>query len=247
MIIRKSPREIENIRVAGKIVKGALLEVEKHIKVGVSTKELDQVIYNYVTENGATPSFLGLYDFPGSACISVNDEVVHGIPSSKVILKDGDIVTVDAGACYQGMNADGAWTFCVGEVKEETKLLLSRVESCLNEVTKIIKPNMRVGEIGRFIEAYLDQYEYAIFEDICGHGIGSSVHEDPQVLNYAIDSLGPILKPGTVICVEPMIGNGTIDVYEKDDEWTIATNDGSMACHFEYTILITENGCEILN
>lgn len=247
MIIRKSERELDNLRVAGKIVKGALEEVEKFIKVGVSTKALDDVVYKYITSNGATPSFLGLYDFPGSACISVNDEIVHGIPSNKVILKDGDIVTIDAGACYQGMNADGAWTFCVGDVAQETKLLLQRTKDCLDEVVKIVKPGMHVGEIGDFIDNYLLPFDYAIYEEICGHGIGASVHEDPQVLNYSIGSKGPMLKPGTVICIEPMIGLGTEEMYEKDDEWTLATKDGSMSCHFEYTVIVTETGYEVVN
>lgn len=247
MIIRKSQREIENLRIAGKIVKEALLEVEKHIKPGVSTKYLDTIVHDYIVSCGATPSFLGLYDFPGSACISVNEEVVHGIPKDTLILKEGDIVSIDAGACINNMNADGAWTFCVGEVKPETKLLLDRTLNCLNEVTKIIKGGIHVGEIGRFIEDNLKPYNYAIFEEICGHGIGSGVHEDPQVLNYRIPSKGPVLRPGTVICVEPMIGMGSKIIVEKSDNWTLATVDRSMSCHFEYTILITEEGCEILN
>lgn len=247
MIIRKSPREIENLRVAGKIVKGALEEVAKNVKVGVSTLELDTIVYNYITSHGATPSFLGLYDFPNSACISVNDEVVHGIPRASKILKNGDIVTVDAGACYNNMNADGAWTFEVGTVDEQTHLLLQRTKLCLEEVCKIIRPNMHVGEIGEFIENNLKAYNYAIFEEICGHGIGTKVHEDPQVLNYSIGSKGPKLKPGTVICIEPMIGLGSKQIKELSDQWTLATIDKSNTCHFEYTILITEQGGEILN
>lgn len=247
MIIRKSEREIENLRVAGKIVKGALNEVEKFVKPGVSTWKLDQIVHDFIINLDAKPSFLGLYDFPASACISVNSEVVHGIPSKSRILKNGDIVTIDVGAKYKGMNADGAWTFCVGEVDLETKQLLQRTQTCLEEVVKIIKPKIRVGEIGTFIQNYLKPFNYAIFEEICGHGIGASVHEDPQVLNYDIGSKGPILKPGTVICVEPMIGLGTKNIAELADHWTLATTDKSNSCHFEYTILITETGCEIIN
>lgn len=246
MISIKSNREIENMKIAGRIVKEALNEVEKFIKPGITTLQLDKIVNEVILKNGATPSFLGLYDFPNSACISVNEQVVHGIPSKRK-LKEGDIVTIDAGACYNGMHADSAWTFPVGKIDEKTKLLLERTEQSLKESLKVIKPGNHIGDIGNAIETYISQFGYGIYDEICGHGIGSSVHEDPQILNTGNPGKGKKLKEGMTFCVEPMICDGTSNLVEENDGWTLSSFEKDNTAHFEYTILVTKDGYEILN
>ena len=245
MITIKSDREIDLMREAGNIVGLTHHYLEKYIKPGVTTKYLDTLANDFILSKGATPSFKGLYGFPGTICISVNDEVVHGIPSNRK-LKDGDIVTLDIGACYKGYHGDSAWTYPVGNVKPEIKELLRQTEESLFAGLAVIKDGARVGDIGYAVSEVANKYNLGVVKELVGHGVGSKVHEDPDVPNYGKKGTGPILKKGMVIAVEPMLNMGTADIYELDDDWTIVTADEMPSAHFEHTVLVTEDGYEIL-
>ena len=245
MITIKSEREIDLMRKAGSIVGLTHHYLEKYIKPGVTTKYLDTLANDFILSQGATPSFKGLYGFPGTICISVNEEVVHGIPGSRK-LKDGDIVTLDIGACYKGYHGDSAWTYPVGNVKPEVISLLKETEEALFAGLKVIKDGVRVGDIGYAVSEVASKYNLGVVKELVGHGVGSSVHEDPDVPNYGKKGTGPILKEGMVIAVEPMLNMGSADIYQLDDDWTIVTDDNLPSAHFEHTVLITKDGYEIL-
>jgi methionyl aminopeptidase len=245
MINIKTNREIELMRVAGKIVGETHKFLEPYIKPGITTKKLDSLAHEFILSKGATPSFLNLYGFPGSVCISVNEEVVHGIPSNRV-LQDGDIVKIDIGACYKGYHGDSAWTYPVGNIDEETKFLLKHTEASLMGAIKIIKAGIRVGDISHTIESYAKSKDLGVVRELVGHGIGSNVHEEPDVPNFGKPGKGPILKEGMVIAVEPMLNLGNRDIFILDDGWTIVTADNKPSAHFEHTILVLKDGCEIL-
>lgn len=245
MIKIKSEREIELMRKAGEIVGLTHNYLKQFIKPGITTLELDKLANVFILKQNATPSFKGLYGFPGTICISVNEEVVHGIPSHRK-LKDGDIVTLDIGACYKGYHGDSAWTYTVGNVKPEIKNLLSETEESLFAGLSVIKAGARVGDIGYAVSEVAKKYKLGVVKELVGHGVGSDVHEDPDVPNYGKKGTGPILKEGMVIAVEPMLNLGTEEIYMLDDDWTIVTADDLPSAHFEHTVLVTKDGYEIL-
>ena len=245
MISIKTPREIELLRIAGEITGSTHNYLKPFIKPGITTKELDDLAYDYIIKRGATPSFKGYDGFPGTICASVNEEVVHGIPSNRK-LKEGDIISIDIGACYKGYHGDSAWTYPVGKISEEKEYLLKHTEQSLFEGLSVIKDGIRVGDIGHAVSKYAEAHNLAIVQELVGHGVGTDVHEQPDVPNYGNPHTGPILKEGMVIAVEPMLNLGTRKIYILDDDWTIITADDKPSAHFEHTVLITKDGYEIL-
>ena len=245
MISIKSEREIELLTVAGEIVGKTHNYVKQFIKPGITTKELDQIAEEYILSQDATPSFKGLYGFPGSICISINEEVVHGIPSNRK-LKEGDIVTLDIGACYKGYHGDSAWTYPVGKISDKKQKLLKNTEKALYEGLSVIKDGAHVGDIGNSVETYALKHKLGVVKELVGHGVGSKVHEEPDIPNYGKKGTGPLLKAGMVIAVEPMLNMGTAEVFMLDDDWTIVTGDDLPSAHYEHTVLITKEGYTIL-
>ncbi|MDF9825150.1 methionyl aminopeptidase [Breznakia sp. PF5-3] len=246
MITCKSAREIELMKKAGEIVALAHVAAKKAIKPGLNTIELDKICEDVILANDATPSFKGLYGFPNACCISVNNVLVHGIPNKKTILKEGDIVSVDIGACYKGYHGDSAWTYPVGKISEETQKLLDVTEQSLYEGLKLAKAGNRLTDISHAIETHVHKYNFSIPKDYTGHGIGTSVHEDPTVPNFGKPGLGVLLKKGMTLAIEPMVHAGRPQTKVLDDDWTVVTADGSLAAHFEHTVVIDEDKCEIL-
>lgn len=246
MISIKTNSEIELLRISGKILSNTLKEVEKHIKAGISTKQLNDIAHRYIKSCDAEPSCLGYEGYPESICISINDEVVHGIPRHDRILKNGDIVSVDMCVTYKGMVTDAARTYFVGEVTDEVKKLVEVTKECFFKGIEDIKDGSRVGDIGAKISAYAESFGYGVIRDLTGHGVGYSVHEDPMIPNFGKAGSGARLYENEVIAVEPMIALGTYKVDFLDDGWTCVTRDGKPASHYENTIVITKNGVEIL-
>lgn len=245
MITLKSKREIELLKKAGNIVYQTHQYLKPYIKEGITTKELDKLAEDFIRNQDATPSFKGYQGFPGTICASINDEVVHGIPGNRK-LKNGDIISIDIGACYKGYHGDSAWSYPVGEISEEAKYLLEHTEKSLFIGLEQIKPGNRVGDIGAAIEEYANNHNLGVVIELVGHGVGTSIHEEPEVPNYGKHGTGPLLKEGMVIAVEPMLNLGTPDIYILDDEWTIKTDDGLPSAHFEHTVAVTKDGYEIL-
>ncbi len=246
MIKIKTDAELELIRVACKITGDTLKEVEKHIKPGVTTKQLDKIAYDYIISLGAKPSFKNLYGYPATICASVNEEVVHGIPSKHKVLQEGDIISVDVGACYKGYHGDAARTFPVGKIDAKKKRLIKVTEQSFFEGIKNIRNGAYVGDISHQIQTYVEKNGYTIVRELTGHGVGSEVHEDPSVPNYGKAGAGAKLVNNMVIAIEPMVNMGQRYVQFLPDGWTCVTRDGLPAAHYENTILITENGVEIL-
>lgn len=245
MVRIKSNKEIEKMQKAGKITAGALIAAGKAIRPGMTTKELDTVVRKYIESHGAKPSFLGYGGFPGSACISINDEVIHGIPGSRKIL-EGDIVSVDVGAYIGGYHGDSCKTFAVGEISDDVKALLKSTEESLYEAIKMVKPGVRLGDIGSAIAKYNEDNGFSVVREFVGHGVGKELHEDPEVPNYGKAGHGIRLVPGMVIAIEPMINMGTAKIKTMPDHWTVKTLDGKPSAHFEHTIAVTQDGCVIL-
>lgn len=245
MIIIRSAREIDHLREAGRIVAKTHEYLKQFIKPGITTKQLDKLAEEFIISCGATPSFKGLYGFPGSICISLNDMVIHGIPDNTV-LKEGDLIKLDIGACKNGFHGDSAWTYKVGQVSKEAEYLMKVTEGALFAGLEQAKPGNRVGDISAAIEEYVASHGCTSPYDYTGHGVGTSVHEDPLVPNYGRKGKGPKLKVGMVIAVEPMVHLGKAEVYVLDDDWGVKTLDGSLAAHYEHTIAITENGYQIM-
>lgn len=245
MINIKTSREIELMSVAGEIVGDTHKYLIPYLKPGITTKEIDSLARDYIISRGATPSCYNYNGYPANICISINEEVVHGI-ASKRKLKDGDIVTLDICVCYKGYHGDSAWSYAVGNVSEEKKYLLEHTEKALYEGLSVIKEGARIGDIGYAVEKYATEHELGVVKELVGHGVGSSLHEDPEVPNYGKKGTGPMLKDGMVIAVEPMLNLGTADVYLLDDDWTVITADGCPSAHFEHTILVTKDGYTIL-
>ncbi len=245
MIQVKSPAEIEKMRLACEISAGALAAGGAAIAPGVSTAEVDKVIHDYIVGRGARPGFLGYNGFPGSACISLNDTVIHGIPGRQVI-REGDIVSIDTGAEYNGFFGDNAHTFCCGQVNEETKRLLEVTEASLYKAIEAAQAGSRVGDISAAVQAHVEAAGFSVVRAYVGHGIGREMHEAPEVPNFGRAGHGPRLVPGMTLAIEPMINQKGLDVYVLDDGWTVKTRDGGFSAHFEHTVLITENGPRIL-
>lgn len=233
------------MRKAGLITGGALVAAGEAIHAGMTTKELDSVVRKYITSHGAKPSFLGYGGFPGSACISINDVVIHGIPGPQVI-KDGDIVSVDVGAYIGGFHGDSCKTFAVGEVSEEAKALMKSTEESLYLAISMVKPGVRLGDLGAAIQKYNEDNGYGVVREFVGHGVGRDLHEDPEVPNFGKAGHGVRLQAGMVIAIEPMITEGSPKVKVMGDGWTTKTADGKLSAHFEHTIAVTETGCMIL-
>ena len=247
MVSIKSDREIELMREAGKILASVHNEIANYIKPGLSTLEIDKFAEKFVKKNNASCSFYHLYDFPGNFCISVNDEVIHGIPKRDVIIKEGDIVKIDGGVCFKGYQSDAARTIIVGKVSDEVNKLVERTKQSFFEGIKYAVPGNHISDIGAGIEMYIEQFGYGIVEDYVGHGIGKKVHEDPEIPNFATVKKGILIKKNMTFAVEPMINLGTYEVYTADDNWTVKTADGKPSSHYENTIVITDNGPEILS
>lgn len=245
MVKVKSEQEIAIMREPCRIVKETLEFVGKNIRAGMTTKEVDNMVYNYITSCGATPSSLGYCGFPGSCCVSINEVVVHGIPSDRIIL-DGDIVSVDVTAEKNGYNGDAARTFMIGDVSEEKRQLVKVTEECFFKAIKDLKAGTPIFNIGSAVQTHAEFHGYGVVRALVGHGIGREMHEDPTVPNYGRKGTGMRLKAGMTICIEPMINMGTYKVAFGDDGWTVTTMDGKPSAHYENTILITENGVEIL-
>lgn len=245
MIICKTPRELEIMREAGRIVALTHQELKKHIVPGVTTKQLDDIAEKFIRKHNAIPSFKGYNGFRGSICASVNEELVHGIPGDRV-LKDGDIISIDIGAKYNGYHGDSAWTYAVGNISDETKRLLEVTEQSLYEGIKEVKPGARLSDVSHAIQTYAEGHDFSIVREYVGHGIGQDLHEDPQIPHYGPPNKGPRLKPGMVLAIEPMVNAGTRYVKTLADDWTVVTVDGKMCAHFEHTVAITETGYEIL-
>ena len=245
MISIKSEREIELLKVAGQIVGDTHKYLIPFIKPGITTKELDNLAHKYIISRGATPSFLGYEGYPGSICTSVNEEVVHGIPSNRK-LKNGDIISIDIGACYKGYHGDSAWTYTVGHVNKEALDLMKHTEESLFAGLSVVKEGAHIGDIGYAVSEVAKKYNLGVVKELVGHGVGSHLHEDPDVPNYGKQGTGPVLKAGMVIAVEPMLNLGTPNIYILDDDWTIITADDKPSAHFEHTVVVTKDGYEIL-
>lgn len=245
MITIKSEHEIELMRQAGLMVSKTHKYLKKFIKPGITTKELDKLAEDYIRSMGGIPTCKGYEGFPCALCTSVNDEVVHGIPSKRK-LRNGDIITIDMVIGYKGYQGDAAWTYAVGNISKEKEYLMHHTEQALYEGVKMVKPGARIGDISNAIEEYATKHNLGIVKELVGHGIGTDMHEEPDVPNYGKPGKGPRLKEGMVICIEPMLNLGTADIGILDDEWTIVTQDGAPSAHYEHTVLVTKDGYEIL-
>lgn len=245
MIRIKTAEEIEKIRAACAVVRDTLAFVGKRIKAGMTTKEVDTLVHDYIVGCGATPSSLGYYGFPGSACVSINEVVVHGIPDDR-ILRDGDIVSVDVTAEKDGYNGDACRTFCIGDVSPEKRELVKVTEECFFEAVKGLQAGTPLYDIGYRVQSHAEAHGFGVVRDYVGHGIGREMHEDPSVPNYGRKGTGVRLRSGTVLCIEPMITLGDYHVETLPDGWTAVTRDRSPAAHYENTVVITDRGVEIL-
>ncbi|MCI7084843.1 MAG: type I methionyl aminopeptidase [bacterium] len=246
MVVIRTSRELALMKEACRISANALKLAGTAVQPGVSTLEIDNLVRKYIEKEGATPSFLGYGGFPGSACISVNNVVIHGIPSKKCILKEGDIVSVDVGAFIDGFHGDNAYTFPCGKISPEAQALLDATKESLYEGIKAALAGNRIGDIGSAVQKYVEDRSYSVVRDFVGHGVGAKLHEDPAVPNYGTPGRGVRLVPGMTIAIEPMVTAGDYHVKVLDDEWTTVTVDGSLAAHFEHSVAITADGPKIL-
>lgn len=247
MIKLKTREEIELMRVSNQLVGQTLGEVAKYIKEGVSTLELDRIAEEFIRDNGAIPGFKGYGDFPGTLCTSINDVVVHGIPSSKAVLKDGDIVSLDCGTIKNGFYGDSAYTFKVGEVAPETQALLTVTKEALFKGIEQAKIGARIGDVAAAVQLHAESAGFSVVREMVGHGIGRNLHEDPQVPNYGRKGAGPKIVEGLVICIEPMINMGVKTLRFDNDGWTCRTRDGKPSAHFEHCIAIVDGKADILS
>lgn len=245
MIVRKSPAEIEKMAAAGRIVADTIAHTGEHLEPGITTGELDRIAEEFIRARGGVPTSLGYRGYPKAICISPNDVVVHGIPGAYVVA-DGDLVTIDVGVTLDGFIADSAYTFAVGEVDAEAQRLLDVGREALAAGIAEARPGNRVGDISSTVQRVVEGAGFSVVRSLVGHGVGRSYHEDPHIPNFGEPGRGPLLSEGMTIAIEPMITAGGPDVFVWDDDWTIATDDGSLSCHFEHTVAITEGGQRIL-
>ena len=245
MIIIKSPREIELMKEAGKVVGRVFDEIGEMCKEGVSTLEIASKAEQVIRSFGAKPTFKGYGGFKGAICVSVNDEIIHGIPSHRK-LKNGDIVSCDVGATLNGYVGDACRTFFVGEVKENAKRLVKVTEECFFKAIELVKPGVRLSTISHAVQVHAESNGYSVLKDFTGHGIGRNLHEDPSIPNYGEEGHGPTLKKGMCLCIEPMIMEGSDEYIVLEDGWTVKTKDHKLSSHYENTIVVTEDGCQIL-
>lgn len=246
MIVLKTGRELSVMREACRISAGALQLVGKAIEPGVTTAELDKIAENYIRSKGAVPNFKNYQGYPATACISVNNEVIHGIPSRKRVIKQGDIVSVDLGALFNGYHGDNAATFACGDVSEEAKRLMDATRESLYEGIKAAVAGGRIGDIGHAVQSYIEARGYSVVRKFVGHGIGTKLHEAPEVPNFGAPSRGIRLMPGMTLAIEPMVNAGGSEVEIMPDGWTVLTKDGSLSAHFEHTVAITSSGPQIM-
>ena len=245
MITIKSQKEIELMKKAGYLVSLTHQYLKPFIKPGITTEELDELAEKFIREHDGIPSCKGYEGFPNTLCTSINDEVVHGIPGKRK-LKNGDIITIDMVIGYHGYQGDAAWTYEVGDVNDKKKYLMKHTKKALYEGIKQVKPGNHIGDISNAVETYAKKHNLGVVKELVGHGIGTEMHEAPDVPNYGKKGTGPILKEGMTICIEPMLNLGTAKVAILDDDWTIVTQDGLPSAHYEHTILVTKDGYEIL-
>lgn len=245
MITIKSEYELSLMRKASKIVYDTHKYIKEYIKPGITTGELNKLAHDYIISKDAYPSCLNYEGYPASICISVNEEVVHGIPGKRKLI-NGDIVTLDICVCYKGYHGDSAWTYPVGDISKEKQYLLEHTEKALYEGLSKVKNGVKLGDVSNAIEDYAHSHRLGVVRELVGHGIGSHLHEDPEVPNYGTKGTGITLKTGMTIAVEPMLNLGTRKVYLLDDDWTIVTGDNKPSAHFEHTIVVTDDGYEIL-
>lgn len=245
-ILIKSPGEIELMRVAGKIVALTHQLLEQQIKPGMTTFELDRIAENFIKSQNAIPSFKGYNGYPASICVSINDEVVHGIPSKTRKILEGDIVSIDIGAIYKGYHGDAARTHAIGEVSIEASKLIEITKESFYEGVKLVKPGNHLHQISEAIQKYVEKNGCSVVRDLVGHGIGKNMHEEPQIPNYKPVGRGPKLHCGMVLAIEPMVNSGRYEVRVLEDDWTVVTLDHSLSAHYEHTVLITEEGYELL-
>ena len=245
MINIKSDREIELLKIAGNIVYQTHQYLKPFVKEGITTLELDKLAEDFIRSKGATPSCKGYHGYPATLCTSINDEVVHGIPSKRK-LKNGDIITLDICACYKGYHGDSAWTYKVGEVSEEVSNLMKETEEALYAGLAQVKPGARIGDISHAVEEVANKYHLGVVSELCGHGVGHNLHEEPDIPNFGNAGHGPLIKEGMVFAVEPMLNLGSRDVCMLDDGWTVVTYDGKPSAHFEHTVVVTKDGYQIL-
>lgn len=246
-VIIKSEREIELMREAGNILAIVHEELEKYVKPGISTLDIDKKAVEIIKSYGCIPSFLNYNGFPASICVSINDQVVHGIPNKNTFLRDGDIVSLDAGVIYKGYQSDAARTWAIGEISEEAAKLIEVTRQSFFEGIKYAKAGNHLYEISAAIQDYVESFGFSVVRDLVGHGIGKNLHEEPQIPNFRQKRRGIRLEAGMTLAIEPMINIGRYDVYWEDDDWTVVTEDGSLSAHYENTILITEGEPEILS
>ena len=244
MVTIKSKSEIEKMKIAGRITYGALCAVEAAVKPGVTTAELNKIAEDYIKSQDATPSFKGYGGFPASVCASVNDEIIHGFPTD-IPLKEGDIVSIDVGACYKGYNGDAARTFGVGKISEEAQRLIDVTKQSFFEGLQYVKEGYRIGDISKAIQRYVEKNGFSVLRKYCGHGIGSELHEDPEVPNYVPGGRGIRMRAGMCLAIEPMACQFDHQVYVADNNWTVITKDGGLTAHYENSVLIT-NGAPYL-
>ena len=246
MVIIKSPREIALMKEAGKVVGLVFKKLEQEIHPGMTTLDIDAIVEKTMLENDCTPSEKGYYGYPASACVSVNETLLHGIPSNKIVIHEGDIVSVDIVANYHGYHADACRTFKVGTITERASRLVDTTKASFFEAVKLIKPGVYLGDICHRIQEFIESSGYNVVREFTGHGIGSHMHEDPNIPNYGKPGTGPVLKEGMTIAVEPMLNLGTPKIYILDDDWTIVTRDGLPSAHYEHTVVVTKDGYRIL-
>ncbi len=247
MIQLKSPRELETMAAGGRILAATHRHIKPALQPGVSTLDIDKMVEAFIRSHaGATPSFKGLYGFPGSACISLNEEIVHGIPSAKRILKAGDIITVDIGVYYGGFHTDSAWTYAVGEISPEARRLMDVTEQSLFAAIGQCVVGNHIGDLGAACSAVVEQAGYSVVKDLVGHGVGAVMHEEPQVPNYGKPKRGPRLQVGMTLAIEPMVNAAGPATKTLSDKWTIVTLDGTLSAHFEHTVAVTADGPRIL-
>ncbi|MBE5746162.1 MAG: type I methionyl aminopeptidase [Clostridiales bacterium] len=247
MITIKTEEQIQRMYIANQIVKHTLEEIEKYIKPGISTKKLDEIAEDFIRKNNAIPNFKNYGGFPASICASVNDVVVHGIPSNNIILKEGDIISIDCGALKGGYHGDAARTFAVGKISKEKQRLIDITKECFFKGIENIKIGDRIGTIGAQIQEFAEKNGFSVVREMVGHGIGKNLHEDPEVPNYGIKNTGEIIKEGMTLAIEPMINMGRKEIYIDYDGWTCRTQDGKPSAHYENTVAFTSDGIKILS
>jgi methionyl aminopeptidase len=245
MIVRKSPQEIEQMARAGRVVADTLALIGEHVRVGVTTAELDAIAEEYITSQGGYPTFKGYRGYPAATCISPNDMVVHGIPGPYE-LADGDVVSVDIGVTLEGFVGDSSFTFPVGEISPEAERLLETCQAALAAGVEQCRPGHRLSDISHAVQEVTEAAGFSVVRSLVGHGVGRAMHEDPQIPNYGPPGRGPVLSEGMTFAIEPMINAGGAEIYVHDDEWSISTADGSLSAHFEHTVAITAAGPRIL-